>query len=268
MPLVFSEFWKTIVLDLKVAALDLDDTLLTKGQEVSAETRKALTDWLETGRKIIIATGRPPRQAREIPEFLHCHPRICYNGAWLEHKQEVVYRNPIAAEAGQEFMRRIFSAFPDLWVGYESDDVFYASKESLYRQATLCDLTCLGKPAYKIIFKPSLVTEVQLDKIKNMRPEGTTWLRSDLYDLVQVAARGTDKSEALRWWLQSKGMSLQQTLAFGDDSNDSGMLARSGMGVAMANAADAVKEAADFITSDNHSDGVARVLYRILASAE
>lgn len=264
LPTEFSASWKTIAMGLQVAALDLDDTLLTKGKEISSVTKQALEAWLESGKKIIIATGRPPRLARQIPRFLHSHPRICYNGAWLEHKQKVIFQNPIPAKSGQEFMKRVFSEFPDLWVGYEADDVHFMSRESLDRQATICDLRCLAKPAYKIVFKPSMVTEFQLDLIKSMRPQGTTWLRSDMYDLVQVAAQGTDKSGTLQWWLQSEGFSLQQTLAIGDDSNDSGMLARSGMGVAMANAADSVKESADFITSDNQSGGVARVLHRVL----
>ena len=266
LPTVFSGVWKSRVSELQVAALDLDDTLLTKEKEVAPETRRALEAWLESGREIVIATGRPPRYAREIPEFLHCHPRICYNGAWLEYQQQVIYRNPISANTGQEFMKRVLSLFPDLWIGYESNDVYYASKETPLRQSIICDLRSLAKPAYKIIFRPSLMEEHQLKAIECMRPRGTTWLRSGLYDLVQIAARGTDKSNALRWWLKSRGLSFHQTLAVGDDTNDADMLACTGMGVAMANAADAVKKAADFITSDNQSGGVAKVLNQVLAS--
>ncbi len=267
LPAVFAGAWKSRVLGLHVAALDLDDTLLTKEKEVAPETRRALEAWLDSGREIIIATGRPPRHAREIPEFLHCHPRICYNGAWLEYRQRVIYRNPIPADTGQKFMQQVLSAFPGLWIGYEADDIYYASGEAPHRQAIVCDLRRLVKPAYKIILRPSLMEERQLRAIACMRPAGTTWLRSDRYDLVQIAARGTDKSAALRWWLEARGLSLQQALAVGDDTNDAGMLASTGMGVAMANGVDEVKEAADFITLDNRSDGVAKVLHQVLASS-
>lgn len=264
LPTVFSDTWKSRVSALRVAALDLDDTLLTEEKEVAPETRRALDAWLDSGREIVIATGRPPRYARKIPEFLHCHPRICYNGAWLEHRQRVIYRNPIPAATGQKFMQQVLSVFPDLWIGYETDDVYYASGEAPHRSPIICDLRNLAKPAYKIIFRPSLMTEQQLRAVAHMRPMGTTWLRSDQYDLIQIAAWGTDKSTALRWWLETSGLSLLRALAVGDDTNDTGMLASTGMGVAMANAADTVKEAADFITLDNGSGGVAKVLNQVL----
>ncbi len=267
LPAVFPDAWKSRVSGLHVAALDLDDTLLTQEKDVAPETRKAVEAWLDSGREIVIATGRPPRYAREIPEFLHCHPRICYNGAWIEYRRQVIYRNPIPADTSQEFLGRVLSTFPDLWIGCESDDVYYASSEAPHRRAIVCDLESLAKPAYKIILRPSQMDECQLSMIEDMRPVGTTWLQSDLYDLIQIAARGTDKSAALRWWLETKGMTLQQALAVGDDTNDVGMLACTGMGVAMANAADTVKEAADFITSDNRSGGVAKVLNHVLTSS-
>ncbi len=267
LPTIFSGAWKSRVSALRVAALDLDDTLLTQEKEVTSETQRAMEAWLDSGREIVIATGRPPRYAREMPEFLHCHPRICYNGAWIEYQQRVIYRNPISASTGQAFLQRILSAFPDLWIGYESGDVYYASGPVPHRPAIICDLRRLARPADKIILKPSLMDERQLQTIERMRPVGTTWLRSDLYDVVQIGARGTDKAVALRWWLETRGLSLQQALAIGDDTNDVGMLTGTGMGIAMANAVDAVKEVADFITLDNWSGGVARVLNQVLASS-
>ncbi len=266
LPSVFSGDWKSRAKHLQVAALDLDDTLLTSAKEIDSETEEALRAWLDSGREIVIATGRPPRLARAIPEFLQEHPRICYNGAWLEHRRQVIYRNPIPATTAQHFMVQMYSAFPNLWMGIESDDVYYMSKKDPFRSAIICDLRGLARPAYKIVLKPSSMKESQLDFIEQIRPEGTTWLRSGLYDLVQIASHGTDKSVALEWWLSSKGLSVNQTLAIGDDTNDTGMVATVGMGIAMANAVDAVKESADFITSDNLTGGVARVLNTVLAT--
>ena len=266
LPSSFSGVWKSRAEHLQVAALDLDDTLLTREKEIDSETQAALRAWLDSGREIVIATGRPPRLARAIPEFLQEHPRICYNGAWLEHRQQVIYRNPIPAREAQQFMEQLYSAFPNLWMGFESDDVYYMSKKDPYRPAIICDLRCLARPAYKIVLKPSLMEESQLEIIENIRPKGTTWLRSGLYDLVQIASHGTDKSVALEWWLNSKGLSVNQALAIGDDTNDTGMVSTVGLGIAMANAVDSVKETADFITSDNLSGGVARVLNRVMAT--
>lgn len=258
--------------ELRIAALDLDDTLLNREKKVTCRTRDALNAWIASGRRIVFATGRPPRMAREIPDYLHGHPLICYNGAWIEHRESVIYRNPLPAEASRRFMKQIFSMCPNLWVGYESDDEFFMSRESPYkrsggvaeRPATVVDLTRFQGPAYKIILKPSLMRKEELQFAKSHRPAGSTWLNSEMYDLVQIAQEGTCKSTALNWWLKREGLSMKQTLAIGDDSNDAAMVAAAGLGIAMANAVPSVMDSADFVTDDNNSDGVANVLFRVL----
>ena len=61
------------------------------------------------------------------------------------------------------------------------------------------------------------------------------------------------------------GISPAQVIAFGDAENDIPMLQAAGMGVAMGNAAQKVKEAADFVTRSNNDDGIAYALARLLA---
>ena len=57
-----------------VLAVDLDDTLLADDKTVSPRTVAALEAWQASGRRIVIATGRPPRSTRIIPPFLHGIP--------------------------------------------------------------------------------------------------------------------------------------------------------------------------------------------------
>ena len=57
---------------------------------------------------------------------------------------------------------------------------------------------------------------------------------------------------------------MEETVAFGDGTNDLTMLRAAGLGVAMANAADEVKAAADRVTDDNEHSGVAKVINEIL----
>ena len=55
---------------------------------------------------------------------------------------------------------------------------------------------------------------------------------------------------------------MRQVLALGDGSNDIGMLEAAGVGVAMANATQQVRRAADSVTADNENDGVAQTIAR------
>ena len=59
-------------------------------------------------------------------------------------------------------------------------------------------------------------------------------------------------------------MTMEETIAFGDGTNDLTMLRAAGLGVAMGNAAPEVKAAADMVTDDNEHSGVAKVIRKIL----
>ncbi len=78
--------------------------------------------------------------------------------------------------------------------------------------------------------------------------------------LLEVIAKGVNKCAALARVAEGLGVSAPQVAAFGDEHNDKEMLAWAGLGVAMGNASAPAREAADFVTSSNDDDGVARVL--------
>ena len=77
-----------------------------------------------------------------------------------------------------------------------------------------------------------------------------------------------NKGKAMLALAGDLGIDPEETLAFGDGSNDSSMLRAAGWGVAMANSTPDVKAAADEVTASNNEAGVAKVLRRILAKKE
>ena len=266
LPEIFDDSWIARIANLEVAALDLDDTLLTSDKTVAAETLAALEAWLQAGKKVVLATGRPPRMAREVPDLPHQFPAVCYNGCWIEDAGEVVYRNEIPAATVQHFVNLVLACAPDLWIGVESNDMMYEPyKLRAWRESVVCDVREICLPAMKIIFRKSLLDTEQLDYVRHCLPASCDMLVSDLYDLIQVMRAGADKVQGVSWWLQSQGLTLRHTVAVGDDTNDTQMVAGAQMGVAMQNAVKEVQSVADFVTSTNDEGGVARVLHAILA---
>ena len=77
---------------------------------------------------------------------------------------------------------------------------------------------------------------------------------------VEAVHGSADKGMALEHLGMHLGISSEAIMAFGDNDNDKGMLKRAGIGVAMGNAPERIKGAADFVTGDNESEGVARFL--------
>lgn len=264
----FDADWRERIGRIGVVALDLDDTLLNADRRVTRNTRQALDDWQATGRRIVVATGRPPRYARAIPEYLHGLPLVCYNGCWIEHRDQVLRKSVISAAATQRLMQEFLDEAPGIWVGVESEDMMYESfKFRPWRYSAVCDMRQLERPAAKILFRKSHMSERQFQLLNDLLPDEAEILISDMYDLIQIMKKGADKFEGIRWWLHSCRMTSEQLAAVGDDTNDVTMVQHAALGVAMGNAVPEVKAVADFVTLTNDEEGVAKTLNAILATA-
>ena len=77
-------------------------------------------------------------------------------------------------------------------------------------------------------------------------------------------AKGTNKASGIDHIIRHYGFDLSETMAFGDGGNDIEMLRHAGIGVAMGNASDEVKAAADIVTTSVDDDGVANVLNKLI----
>ena len=84
----------------------------------------------------------------------------------------------------------------------------------------------------------------------------TRWSRHGL----DIIPGNGDKLEGIRQYIELKGISRDEIVAFGDGENDIGMLKYAGIGVALGNAGDQVKMNADYVTADIDDDGVWKAL--------
>lgn len=247
-----------------IVAVDLDDTLVRSDHSVSDRTLRALVNWTALCGHVVIATGRPPRWTRMIPEELHDYPWICYNGAVAYEKGVIVYENLIEAEAVQDLVDLCLRLAPEERLSLEIDDIHYCNLP-LERDdvQTVSDLRrYANQPAAKV-----LVTHNVYELISPHLPAFQNRLRalvSDKVAMVQFMSPTASKGEALRIMTERWGATVTEVVAFGDDINDIEMLQESGLGVAMANAAGPLKEIANRITLTNDEDGVALVLEELM----
>ena len=77
---------------------------------------------------------------------------------------------------------------------------------------------------------------------------------------TDMTAKGADKGEGIKAMAEHLGMDLRYTMAFGDGGNDTAMIRRAGIGVAMGNALDSLKREADYVTSSVDNDGILNAL--------
>jgi Cof subfamily protein (haloacid dehalogenase superfamily) len=253
-----------------ILALDLDDTLLRSDKTIGERTLAALRRWLTAGHEIVVATGRPPRWIGDVlPPELRDAPRIAYNGAHVIVAGSVIYRNEISPDDVRAVLAWTEANRPHWHVGLEIEDELFLNrattkpgKHTVADLATLCD-----RAAAKVIFLFGEGREDMAPLVAAL-PAGARALITPKFSLVQLCGRTTDKADALAHLLAQRGLGFEAVVAIGDDVNDTEMLRRARIGIAVDNALDEVKAAADWITAAADADGVADAIDRLLQTPD
>lgn len=249
----------------QVAAIDMDDTLLRTDKSISPASLAALADWLEAGRHVVIATGRPPRRIVDtLPPALQHVPWVAYNGATAGEAGAVVLEDYVTVDHTHTVLDLLFATIPDLVVGVEIDDIIYFNRpiENIVGEVVQDLKTIAIRPAAKILFR--LEDFAPMRALEPRLPAATRMILSEKYQLVQIMSATADKATALAGLVKRWGLDMRQVVAFGDDTNDVGMVNAAGLGVAVENAVPEVVAVADHVTCSNNDDGVAAVLRTLL----
>lgn len=123
---------------------------------------------------------------------------------------------------------------------------------------------CLKDPIYKVLLtgKPEYVASI-IDEFKEPFGDSLSIYRSAPY-FIEIMAQNIDKAKSLDCLVRELGIKQEEVIAFGDGYNDLTMIEYAGLGVAMANAVDGVKEKADVVTKSNDEDGIAYMLKQVI----
>lgn len=262
-----------------IIALDLDGTLLNSSKELTMRSRKVLERAAEAGYAIVPTTGRfyggMPQSIRQLPFVRYT---ITINGAEAADLQngEVIYRAELPLQQTLEIMSWL-EQFPLIYDCYQCNEAFMTAAfypqieimaSSPHYQKMLHELRqpvpelkafllARGLDVQKIQFftnQPQLRLEL-MDELP--RRFADLCVSTSVVDNVEINTSRANKGEALLALAAHLGLAREQTFAFGDGLNDLSMIQAAGMGVAMANACQEVKAAADRITLSCDEDGVA-----------
>ena len=111
-------------------------------------------------------------------------------------------------------------------------------------------------------FKDPQLRLRELESLPALFPE--TAVSSSLPWNIEINSSGATKGKALKMLCAALGIDVRDTLAFGDGTNDLDMIQTAGVGVAMGNAVEEVKQAADWVAPRNVENGVAAGIYRFM----
>lgn len=252
---------------IKAIFFDIDGTLLShQSQSVPASTKKALKILKEKGIYTFIATGRHISEIRDLPlDDLEFEGYITLNGQYCYNKEGVIYDLPIDPQDIQQILSFIDQKpFPCIFVEDEKMYINYHNQAvETVQKAISTPLPELGNlkrglthPIYQVI--PYDITIEQEQEILQQMPhcQYTRW-----HDLaIDIIPQNGGKQNGILEVLKNYHISIDETMAFGDGHNDIDMLKLVNIGIAMENANDEVKEAADEVTDNIDHDGIYKAL--------
>ena len=267
----------------KLAALDMDGTLLNTNHQVTPRTREVLKRCAEADKLIALATGRC---FSELRAYLESLPGIAYvigeNGASVYDPART--RTLLQMTMDDQDVDYIFSAARELDVLHQ---VFIGNQSYMGR----FDAGTLRRCHILDFMDVFLDTAILVDDVEALcgahpgQVEKVNLYFSDPAErdrcLLRLAERGlavsgsigmgcecspvgADKGAGLRALCKAIGVPIAQTLSVGDGGNDLELMAAAGFSVAMGNAIEPVKALAHAVTADCDHDGCALALERYL----
>ena len=249
---------------IKAAFFDVDGTLLSHvSRSVPASAIRALEELRKKGILCVVATGRQITEYNRLPvASIPFDGYILLNGQMLlDEKKQILSATELTGEP-KEFLVRCFreKTFPvtlverdRIFVNYV-DELVQAVHDSLSSPFPSVD-EYGGAPLYQVCAYMLDEDKAHLDPIR-----GNCVITRWHYGGYDVIASGGGKVKGIADFLEQKGLKREEIIAFGDGENDIEMLRFAGIGVALGNACDQAKEAADYVTADIDDDGIAKAL--------
>jgi hypothetical protein len=258
----------------RLAASDLDGTIVRSDGTFSARTVSAVARVEEAGATFVVVTGRPVRWMKDVADGLGHHGlAVCANGAVLYdlHAEEPVASSLMSSSAAREVAGTLRQALPGIAFAVEHLHEGFAH-EPAYRprwdsadprtQAPIEEL--LTRDCVKLLARhEELGSDELLAAARRAVGDAAELTHSSADGLLEISAAGVSKASGLASVAERCGVFADEVVAFGDMPNDLPMLTWAGLGVAVANAHPEVLAAADEVTASNDDDGVAQVIERL-----
>lgn len=268
----------------KILFLDLDGTLLNDQKEITPGNRQAIDQALALGHRIVVTSGRPAKSSLAQAERLGLAGEGCYviayNGGVVYDcsSRQIVHREALEPEV----LYRVYdeAARRNIYIQtYDREDVVIeprCDEANAQRYCTAIGLDWRRIESVRRDLSQPPVKALLID-YRNRTPleDMERWLKAEFAGqldcffsspyFVEVVPVGVNKGSAVTALCRQLGIDIRNAVAAGDESNDISMIRAAGVGVAMANAIPAAKEAADYITRrDNNHDGIEEVIRRFL----
>ncbi|MDR1194584.1 MAG: Cof-type HAD-IIB family hydrolase [Peptococcaceae bacterium] len=265
--------------DIRLVAIDLDDTMLREDCTISERCRQAIQNARAGGVAVTIATGRMYTAtlpyARELAIDI---PLITYQGAMVIMTDGRLISHRILDQALSLELLDFLLPYGHHINMYIKDQIFienasreakkYGARTGVYLQLVpglRAFLLSLGGGVTKFTMAATAEALLQVKRDVDDHFRGRIWTVLSRPTFLEFGRPDVNKGIALADLAKDMGIDREQVMAIGDSPNDLEMVTYAGWGIAMANAEDCVKEKARWVTASNEEDGVAIALEMLVA---
>lgn len=264
----------------KLLVLDLDGTLTNQQKRVTENTLRTLKEAQERGVKIVLASGRPTYGVAPLADLLELKEYegyvLSYNGGEIINWKtgEAIYENVLDPELLPYLYKSATDnhftiiTYHEKYIVTENPQDEYALKAAVLNVMTPLKvdnfLNAIKFPIAKclIVGEPTRLALLEKEMYEHLKDRMGVF-RSEPY-FLELVPKGIDKALSLAVLLKEIGMTREEMIAIGDGFNDVSMIKYAGLGVAMANAQEVVRQNADYITLSNEEEGVAAVVEKFI----
>ena len=247
---------------------DIDGTLVSfKTHQIPPSTIFALTQAKANGHRVFISTGRPPLIITNLGAIHHLiDGYVTINGALCFIRENIVRCKEINPEEVKLVVRDAQEKnYGVIIVGEKDVTVLdpHGEVDRIFRQELAVENLNQAKPMdvvleQRILQLTPFFTEDYEQELMARIPGCTSGRWNPAF--TDITAKGADKGRGILAMAAHWGIEPQYTMAFGDGGNDASMIKMAGIGVAMGNALDSLKEEADYTTTSVDEDGILNAL--------
>lgn len=269
----------------KLICIDMDGTLLSDEKRISEINIDAIKKAYQKGVKIAVCTGRIFTSADYFGNLLNVKaPIIASNGAYIIEKDrnEVVYKGLLGYENSLKTLKILkkYNIYPHFYTTNTifTEKIVYSS----YFYTIVNNSLPKGKKVkikvvdnWEEVFKKyeneilkGIGIDDDVERVMKAKEElcksKDVEVVSSSYNNFEVMRQGVSKGKAVQILSSYYSISKDEIICIGDSENDLSMIEYAGLGIAMGNASDEIKNVADFVTDNNNENGVAKVIEKFV----